>query len=89
VSGWSRDPGGSLPVTEVTGDGAACPRRPPGSTHNVSVNGGPSTAIRYPHTGWDSWSTVTMSVNLAAGNNRIRCSRGSLYAELDCVEVYR
>ena len=59
------------------------------STHNVSVNGGPSTAITYPNTGWDSWSTVTMSVNLAAGNNRIRFSRGNLHAELDCIEVYR
>jgi GH43 family beta-xylosidase len=41
------------------------------------------------HTGWDNWSTVTTTVNLAAGNNRIRFARGALYAEIDCIELYR
>jgi GH43 family beta-xylosidase len=72
----------TLRVRFANGSGAS-------STHNVSVNGGPSTAITYPSTGWDNWSTVTVNVNLNAGNNRIRFSRGTLYAELDCIEVYR
>jgi GH43 family beta-xylosidase len=72
----------TLRVRFANGSGAS-------STHSVSVNGGPSTAITYPNTGWDNWSTVAISVNLAAGNNTIRFARGTLYAELDCIEVYR
>jgi GH43 family beta-xylosidase len=70
----------TLTVRFANGSGAT-------STHNVSVNGGANTSITYPNTGWDNWSTVTMSVNLNAGNNTIRFSKGTNYAELDAIEV--
>jgi GH43 family beta-xylosidase len=72
----------TLRVRFANGSGAS-------SSHQVSINGGPAATITYPNTGWDNWSTVTTSVNLTAGNNRIRFSRGALYAEIDCIEVYR
>ncbi|WP_257450370.1 family 43 glycosylhydrolase [Archangium lipolyticum] len=59
------------------------------STHNVSVNGGASTAISYPHTGWDNWTSATVFVTLRAGDNTVRFSKGTNYAELDYVELNR
>lgn len=59
------------------------------ATHWVSVNGGAGTELVYPHTGWSNWSSVTMTVNLHAGNNYIRLTKGANYAELDYVEVYK
>jgi hypothetical protein len=72
----------TLTVRFANGSGAA-------SSHNISVNGGATTGLSYPNTGWDNWSTVTMSVNLSAGNNTIRFSKGINYAELDSIEVSR
>ncbi|HEX8819382.1 MAG TPA: family 43 glycosylhydrolase [Archangium sp.] len=57
------------------------------STHNVSVNGGAATAITYPHTGWDVWTSVTLLVTLKAGDNTLRFTKGTNYAELDYVEL--
>ncbi|MDY7231010.1 family 43 glycosylhydrolase [Hyalangium rubrum] len=59
------------------------------STHNVSVNGAAATAITYPHTGWDVWTSATTFVTLKAGDNTIRFSKGTSYAELDYVELNR
>jgi GH43 family beta-xylosidase len=59
------------------------------STHQVSVNGGPLTAITYPATGWDNWTSATINVALKAGDNAIRFSKGVGYAELDYVETNR
>jgi GH43 family beta-xylosidase len=57
------------------------------STHNVSVNGGAATAITYPSTGWDNWTSATLLVTLRAGDNTLRFSKGTSYAELDYVEL--
>ncbi len=59
------------------------------STHNVSVNGGAATAITYPHTGWDVWTSATLFVTLQAGDNTIRFTKGTSYAELDYAELNR
>jgi hypothetical protein len=58
------------------------------STHNVSVNGGPSKSLKYANNGWNNWTAVTMSVNLNAGGNTIRFTKGTKYTELDYIEVY-
>lgn len=71
----------TMRVPHSTGLGAA--------THNVSVNGGASFALNYPSDGWDNWTTVTTSVNLNAGVNTIRFSKGTSYTELDYIEVYK
>ena len=72
----------TLTVRFANGSGAT-------SSHLVSVNGGASATLNYAHTGWDNWTTVTMSVNLNAGNNTIRFTKGTNYAELDAIEVSR
>lgn len=60
-----------------------------GSTHNVSVNGAAATALTYPNTGWDVWTSVTFLATLRAGDNTLRFSKGTSYAELDYVELNR
>lgn len=72
----------TLTVRFANGSGAT-------SSHNISVNGGAMVAVNYPNTGWDNWSTVTTSVNLNAGNNTIRFTKGANYAELDSIEISR
>ncbi|HLK99728.1 MAG TPA: family 43 glycosylhydrolase [Myxococcaceae bacterium] len=59
------------------------------STHNVSVNGAAAVALTYPNTGWDVWTSVTFLVTLRAGDNTLRFSKGTSYAELDYVELNR
>jgi GH43 family beta-xylosidase len=58
-------------------------------THNLSVNGGASTAVSYARTGWDKWTVVTVNVSLNAGANTLRFTKGSNYAELDCIELHK
>ena len=59
------------------------------STHNLSVNGGASTPLSYANTGWDTWTTTTISLSLNAGANTIRFTKGTNFAELDCIELYK
>jgi len=59
------------------------------STHNVTVNGGAQGSVTYPNTGWDNWTTVTKQVPLNAGNNTIRLTKGTQYAEVDYLELPR
>lgn len=72
----------ALSVRFANGSGA-------NATHNVSVNGGAGTTITYPNTNWDNWTTVTKQVSLNAGNNTIRFTHGTNYAELDYIELPR
>jgi hypothetical protein len=61
-------------------------------THNLSVNGGIAQSVNYPiTTGWGStngWSTIIISVSLNAGNNTLRFSKGTNYAEMDRIELF-
>ncbi|WP_372662286.1 CBM35 domain-containing protein [Cohnella sp.] len=65
------------------------------STHNMSINGGGSTSVSYtPTGGWISdvpnmgtRKIKTITVNLNAGNNTIRLTKGTNYAELDYIEL--
>lgn len=58
------------------------------STHLVSANGGSNATITYPATAnWDTFSSSTINVNLNAGINSIRFTKGTLYAELDFIEL--
>lgn len=59
------------------------------STHKLSVNGGTASTVNYPVTGgWGKFSNVNVKVNLNAGDNIIRLSKGDKgYAELDYVDI--
>ena len=75
----------SVTIRFANGSGAA-------SSHQVSVNGGSAVTVNYPNTGgWFSSgaaSTATLTLNLTAGSNTIRFSKGSSgYAELDYIDV--
>lgn len=57
------------------------------ASHGVTVNGTSQGSISYPHTGWDNWTERTVQINLNSGWNTIRLSKGTLYAEVDFIEV--
>lgn len=60
------------------------------STHNVSVNGGSATSLSYPATvNWGRYGWAQMTVNLAAGANTITFTKGTSFAELDAIQLYR
>jgi GH43 family beta-xylosidase len=58
------------------------------STHNVSVNNGTAQTITYPKTGgWGHQNIATLSVALKAGSNTIQFTKGTSFAELDCIQI--
>ncbi|WP_217362266.1 CBM35 domain-containing protein [Cohnella herbarum] len=59
------------------------------STHNLSVNGGASQTVTYPATsGWGQFANKIVTVNLNAGANTIRLTKGATgYAELDYIKL--
>jgi hypothetical protein len=59
------------------------------ASHWISVNGGTAFETWYWQTGWDNWASKVIDVNLKAGNNFIRFTKGANYAELDYAEVYK
>jgi hypothetical protein len=60
------------------------------ATHAVSVNGGSGSSISYPATvDWGRYQWAQKSVTLNAGNNTIRFTKGTNFAELDVIHLYR
>lgn len=60
------------------------------ATHNVSVNGGTSSTISYPPTvDWGRYAWAQKTVTLTAGVNTIRFGKGTNFAELDTLRVWR
>ncbi|MFC3492707.1 RICIN domain-containing protein [Glycomyces rhizosphaerae] len=60
------------------------------ATHSVSVNGGAGSSISYPATvDWGRYNWAQKSVSLNAGSNTIRFTKGTNFAELDVVHLYR
>lgn len=57
------------------------------STHLVSVNGGPAAPVELPSNGWDNWLFTGLDLDLRAGENTIRLTKGQGYAELDLIRV--
>ncbi|TCC48534.1 hypothetical protein E0H73_42770 [Kribbella pittospori] len=54
-------------------------------SHNLSVNGGPATTVRYQNLGWENWTMVGVDVALTAGTNALRFTKGDCYAEIDAL----
>jgi hypothetical protein len=60
------------------------------ATHGVVVNGSSAGSVSYaPTAGWGQFATTSVIVNLAAGANTIRLDKGTNFAEIDYIEVYR
>ena len=60
------------------------------ATYDVAVNGGTASSLGVPATGsFQTFSSVTMTVTLVAGNNIIQVGYGTQHAELDYIEVYK
>lgn len=60
------------------------------STHLVSVNGGTAITVTYPKTtDWGRYQWASFTANLNAGVNTIKFSKGTSYAEIDQIQVYK
>ncbi|MGO4275990.1 CBM35 domain-containing protein, partial [Paenibacillus sp. TAF58] len=59
------------------------------STQNLAYNGGAYSTVSYPATaGWGQFGTVNVNVNLTAGDNIIRLTKGNTgYAEIDNMTI--
>ncbi|CAN7665557.1 carbohydrate-binding protein [Paenibacillus sp. LjRoot153] len=59
------------------------------STQSLAYNGGAFSTVTYPATaGWGQFGTVNVNVNLTAGDNIIRLTKGSTgYAEIDNITI--
>ncbi|WP_082467909.1 exo-alpha-sialidase [Leifsonia sp. Leaf264] len=60
------------------------------SSHNVSVNGGANSALSYPATpNWGRFGWAQRTVTLNAGSNTIAFTKGTGFAELDQIQIYK
>ncbi|MET7637190.1 family 43 glycosylhydrolase [Streptomyces sp. NPDC005438] len=55
--------------------------------HRLTVNGEDAGLVDYPDRGWENWTQVAVDVDLRAGDNTVRLTHHSRWAELDHVEV--
>ncbi|POH68428.1 hypothetical protein C3B59_06295 [Cryobacterium zongtaii] len=72
----------AMKVTYSNGSGAT-------SSHKLSINGSAPTTVRFPPTAtWNTEKTITVLVNLTAGNNTVRFTKNVGFAELDAIDVF-
>lgn len=74
-----------LHLRGANGNGTPC-------THQVAANGGAAQSVTYPSYGtdlpsWRLWTTPGTTVQLQAGANTVRVSKGACSAELDALDV--
>lgn len=70
----------TLTIGYANGSGAT-------ATHQLFVNGNNLGTVGYQSAGWDQWRQVAVAVTLRAGWNTVRLAKGSLYTEVDYLEV--
>lgn len=58
------------------------------STYQLVLNGGESRDISTVYSGWDRWSMIYLRLNLVAGTNTMRISRGTGFMEFDVLDVF-
>ncbi|GAB1539991.1 hypothetical protein NUACC21_26600 [Scytonema sp. NUACC21] len=58
------------------------------ASHKLFINGKQMPAMRYVWTGWDNWLNTITRVQLNAGINAIRFSKGENTAEIDCIDIF-
>jgi hypothetical protein len=60
------------------------------ATHTSTINGGSSATVTYPPTvDWGRYLWAQRTVTLSAGDNSIRLTRNSGFAEVDMIRVHR
>lgn len=57
------------------------------STHQLALNGKLLGEVKYPSYGWDTWRDAEQDIHLDAGKNKIRLSKGTLFAEIDRIDL--
>ncbi|WP_163572361.1 GDSL-type esterase/lipase family protein [Fodinicola feengrottensis] len=55
-------------------------------SHQLSVNGATPFPVTYPSFGWDYWSITGVNVNVTAGANTFKFTKGDCYAEMDEID---
>ncbi|MBD0379471.1 family 43 glycosylhydrolase [Paenibacillus sedimenti] len=60
----------------------------PWATLKLSVNGGAASDFHITYSGWDHWTNASARVFLNRGNNTLRFTHGSNYAEVDCIDIF-
>jgi len=58
-----------------------------GSTQFLSVNGGAAATVSYPQRTWDNWTFLTVPMDLQAGANTVRFTKGNGFTEMDMIRV--
>jgi GH43 family beta-xylosidase len=58
------------------------------ASHKLFINGKEMQAIRYEWTGWENWLNTVIRVQLNAGMNKIRFSKGENFTEIDCIDIF-
>ncbi|MFI5735371.1 GDSL-type esterase/lipase family protein [Kribbella sp. NPDC051587] len=56
-------------------------------SHQVAANGGAAAPVVYPSYSWDLLSVAAIDLQLKAGQNVVRFSKGDCYTELDAIDV--
>ncbi len=57
------------------------------ASHTLSINGTSQGSVSYPFTGWNQWRQSSVAVTLRAGWNTVRLGKGTLYTEVDYLEL--
>ena len=57
------------------------------ASHHLTINHGAPRTVRYEPNGPLTWSVASATVDLIAGENRLRFARGEGAAEIDCVDL--
>ncbi|WP_405058056.1 family 43 glycosylhydrolase [Kribbella sp. NBC_01505] len=57
------------------------------ASHGLVINGNSQGSVSYPFTGWNQWHESSVPVTLQAGWNTVRLTKGTLYTEVDYLEL--
>ncbi len=57
------------------------------ASHFVTLNGNAIGELSYESFGWDSWKNAELDITLDAQPSKIRFSKGTLFTELDSIEL--
>ncbi|WP_342479684.1 family 43 glycosylhydrolase [Paenibacillus sp. FSL F4-0097] len=57
------------------------------SNFQLSVNAGPSSPFYITNKGWENWGLSTARIQLKAGMNKLRFTKGEGYGEIDFIDI--
>jgi GH43 family beta-xylosidase len=57
------------------------------SDFQLSVNAGPSSPFYITNKGWENWGLSTARIQLKAGMNKLRFTKGDGYGEIDFIDI--